>query len=191
MMELMTALGLAGQAGLNAYLVLFIVGLAARFTNLVTLPVPYDILTSTWALILVGVLLAVEIMADKVPVADSINDMVGTVVRPAAGAILSLASTREIGLDPVLAGALGLIMAGGVHALKATARPAITASTGGLGNPFVSFFEDLVAAAGAILTLLAPIVGLILILVVIVLMVGVLISVRRLLRRRKPLPGGP
>ena len=191
MMEVMTALGLAGQAGLNAYLVLLIVGLAARFTNLITLPAPYDILTSTWVLVVVGVLLAIEIMADKIPVVDSINDMVGTVVRPTAGAILSLASTREIGLDPVLAGALGLIMAGGVHALKATARPAITASTGGLGNPFISFFEDLVAAGGAILTLLAPIVGLILILVVILLMAGMVVSVRRLLRRRKSVPGSP
>ena len=182
-MDILTAVGLAAPAGLNAYLALLIVGLAARFTSLIKLGEPYNILTNTWVLLLLGVLLAVEVFADKIAVVDSINDLIGTVVRPAAGAILSLASTQQVGLDPVLAGALGLVLAGSVHGLKATSRPMITATTGGLANPFVSMIEDVLAAAGVILTLLAPIVGVILVVLLIVMMVGLAITVRRLVRR--------
>ena len=44
MLGIMTDVGLAAPAGLNAYLVLLIVGLAGRFTGLITLQAPYDIL---------------------------------------------------------------------------------------------------------------------------------------------------
>lgn len=37
-MELLTGLGLASAAGLNAYIPLLAMGLLARFTNLVNLP---------------------------------------------------------------------------------------------------------------------------------------------------------
>lgn len=162
---------------------MLIVGLAARFTSLISLQGPYNILTNTWVLLLLGVLLAVEVFADKIPGVDSINDLIGTLVRPTSGAILSLASTQGIGLDPVLAGALGLLVAGGMHGLKATSRPMLTATTGGLANPFVSMVEDLFAAAAAILTMLAPVVGLIIVLVLIVAMAGLLLTLRRLIKR--------
>jgi hypothetical protein len=125
-------------------------------------------------------------------VVDSINDIIGTVIRPAAGAILALSSTREIGLDPVLAAALGLILAGSVHGLKATARPVITTTTGGLGNPLVSMIEDILVAAGVILTLLAPVVGFLLVLVLIIGLLLLVFMVRRRLRGwRLGAPPGP
>lgn len=192
MMSIMTAIGLAAPAGLNAYLTLLIVGLAARFTGLITLQPPFDLLTNTWILLLLGLLLSVEVFADKVPAIDTINDLIGTIVRPTAGAILALASTREIGLDPVLAGALGIIFAGGVHGLKATARPVVTATTGGLGNPIISMVEDIVAAAAAILTLLAPLAGFLVVVTVVALLLAAVVALRRRLRwfgpRRNP-PG--
>jgi hypothetical protein len=180
---IMTAIGLAAPAGLNAYLVLLIVGLAARFTSLITLEPPYNMLTNTWVLIVLGALLTIEVFADKVAMVDSINDMIGTVVRPAAGAILSLASTQTVGVDPVLAAILGLVVAGSVHGLKATSRPAITATTGGVGNPIVSMVEDILAAAAAILTLLVPVVGLLLVVLFVLLMIVLLVKVRRMAGR--------
>jgi hypothetical protein len=191
MTGIMTAVGLAAPAGLNAYLTLLIVGLAARFTGLITLQPPFDILTNTWILLLLGLLLSVEVFADKVPAIDSINDMIGTVVRPTAGAILALASTREIGLDPVLAGALGIVFAGGVHGLKATARPIVTATTGGLGNPIVSMVEDIAAAAAAILTLLAPLAGFLVVVTIVALLLVAVIRLRRRLRWFGPRRGPP
>jgi hypothetical protein len=179
MTPLLTAVGLAAPAGLNAYLALFIVGLAARFTSLITLEPPYDVLASPWMLIVLGLLVGVEVFADKIPAVDTVNDLIGTVVRPVAGAVLALASTREVGLDPIVAAGLGLLLAGSVHGAKALTRPAITASTGGLGNPVVSMIEDMVAAAGVVLTLLAPLVGFILAVLLLVGMTALVLWVGR------------
>jgi hypothetical protein len=61
-------------------------------------------------------------------------------------------------VHPVLAAILGLVLAFGVHAVKATARPVVTASTGGLGNAFVSVGEDVVAAGVSIVAIIVPLV---------------------------------
>jgi hypothetical protein len=154
--HLFAAFGLASASGLNAYLPLLIVALAARFTTLITLNPPFDVLTSGWVIGALIVLLAIESIIDKIPAADTLNDVIQTFVRPAAGAILFAASTNAINLSPVIAVILGLILAFGVHATKATARPIITATTGGLGNAFVSAGEDIVATGVSLVALIVP-----------------------------------
>ncbi|MDE3088128.1 MAG: DUF4126 domain-containing protein [Chloroflexota bacterium] len=156
--HLFTAFGLASASGLNAYIPLLIVALTARFTTLITLNPPFDVLTSGWVIGALIVLLAIEIIVDKIPAADTINDIIQTFIRPTAGAILFAASTNAIGLHPVLAAILGLILAFGVHATKATARPVVTATTGGLGNAFVSVGEDVVATGVSLLAIIVPLV---------------------------------
>ena len=150
--------GLAAPAGLNAWLTLLIVGLAARFHFFnVTLKAPYDVLANTWVLVVLGVLLLIEIFVDKIPAVDSINDVIQTFIRPVAGGILFAASTGAVGgLDPWVSFALGLLAAGTVHASKAAARPVITATTAGIGNPIASFVEDIIAAGATVLALIAP-----------------------------------
>ncbi|MBI4758229.1 MAG: DUF4126 domain-containing protein, partial [Chloroflexi bacterium] len=49
-----------------------------------------------------------------------------------------------------------LLLAGSIHSVKATVRPAVTAFTGGLGNPILGFVEDVVAATVTILSILLP-----------------------------------
>jgi hypothetical protein len=143
---LILGFGLAAPAGLNAWLCLFLVGLLARFTELIVLPPPTDALTNTWVLVALGILTTVEFFADKIAAVDTVNDIINTVIRPLAGGVLFTAGAlSEWSLDPTVTFLLGMLSAGGVHAVKATARPVITASTGGLGNPVVSVAEDLVA----------------------------------------------
>ena len=72
-LALATAFGLSTSAGLNAYIPLLVVALLAKFTPLITLSEPYDALTSWWVIGVLGVLLIVEILVDKVPVADTAN----------------------------------------------------------------------------------------------------------------------
>ena len=155
--HLLTAFGLASASGLNAYIPLLIVALGARFTGLVTLNPPFDVLTSGWVIGALIVLLAIEVVVDKIPAADTLNDVIQTFIRPTAGAILFAASTNAVNVPPVIAVILGLIVAFGVHATKATARPVVTATTGGLGNAFVSVGEDVVATGVSLLALIAPI----------------------------------
>jgi hypothetical protein len=155
-----TSFGLAGSAGLNAYVPLLIVALTARFTNLITLNKPFDVLTEPIVIAILVVLLLIEILVDKIPAVDTINDAIQTFVRPAAGAILFAASSNAIGdTSPVVALVCGLILAGSVHAVKATARPVVTATTGGLANPLVSAAEDVVSATVSITAILAPLLG--------------------------------
>jgi hypothetical protein len=152
-----TAFGLSTSAGLNAYLPLLVVALLARFTNLIKLQDPWTALTNWGVIGLLVVLLVVETVADKVPAVDTINDTIQTLVRPVAGAILFAASSNVISdIHPALAMACGLLVAGGVHAAKATARPLITATTAGVANPVISTAEDTVALITSLVAILAP-----------------------------------
>ncbi len=159
LLGIFTAFGLSASAGLNAYIPLLVVSLMARFTNLITLNPPYDTLTSWWIIGLLILLSIVEFLVDKFPVVNHINDfIIQTFVRPAAGAIVFAASTDVIsGIHPVLALALGLLVAGSVHAVKSTTiRPAVTAATGGAGNIPVSLAEEATSTTVSVLSILVP-----------------------------------
>src|SRR4051794_41806894 len=62
-------------------------GLLARYTDTVTLPGGWQWLSNGWVIGILAVLLAVEVIADKIPVVDHVNDVVQTVVRPTAGGL--------------------------------------------------------------------------------------------------------
>jgi len=170
--NLITAFGLSTSAGLNAYIPLLVVSLIARYTDLVTLREPWDALTSGWVIGVLVLLLLIEIFVDKIPAVDSVNDVIQTVIRPVAGAILFAASSNVISdVHPVLALICGLLLAGGVHAVKTTTRPLVTGLTGGAGNALVSTTEDLLSAITALLAVLLPVL-LAILLILCVLIIG-------------------
>lgn len=154
-----SAFGLSASAGLNAYIPLLVVALVARYTSLIRLSEPWDILTNGWIIGLLVVLVLIEFLADKVPAINHANDLVQTIIRPAAGAIVFAASARVISdIHPVLAIAVGILMAGSVHAVKSLAvRPAVTATTGGAGNVPVSMLEDFLSTLLSVLAVVIPI----------------------------------
>jgi len=180
LLNVFTAFGLSTSAGLNAYLPLLVVALLARFTDLITLKSPWNALESWWVIGVLAVLLLIELLVDKVPAVDSINDVIQTFIRPVAGAVLFAASAGTLSeAHPVLALICGLLVAGGMHAAKATARPIITGTTGGTLNPVVSTLEDVLSLVLAILAILVPI----LLFVVLLLIILWLVRWRR--RRRE------
>lgn len=168
LLGIFSAFGLSASAGLNAYIPLLVVGVVAHyFPNLLTLSSPWNTLANPWILILLGILVIIEMLADKIPAVNHVNDLVQTVVRPAAGAIAFAASAKVVtNMSPVLALACGLLVAGSVHAVKAAAvRPMVTATTGGMANVPVSIAEDIVSTLVSILAIVIPIVmGIILVL---------------------------
>jgi hypothetical protein len=192
---LLTGIGLAAAAGLNAYIPLLIAGLLTRF-EIIDLAAPYDLLASTPALGIVAVLLAVELLADKIPAVDSLNDVAGTVMRPASGALLFAGA---LGGDAEWVQALGLIAglvtAGAVHGAKAPARPVVNVSTAGAGGPVMSVVEDITSVVLTVAAIFFPL----LVVVLIAGMVWLLVRLRRRWRRsragvgaepvRAPLPG--
>ena len=182
MIDILAAFGLSSSAGFNAYLPILITGLLARYTDLLTLAEPWNALEKPWVLLVIAVLLLIEITADKIPVVDTLNDVVQSLIRPAAGAILFAASSNTISdLNTGLALVLGLLVAGGVHTAKTVARPIITASTAGTGNVVVSAGEDVVSALAAVTAIVVPVVSAILVLLVVSVLVWFI--VRRRSRR--------
>jgi hypothetical protein len=182
LLSIFTAFGLSSAAGLNAYLPLLVVALLARFTHLITLNSPWNALESWWVIGVLAVLLVVEMLVDKVPAVDTVNDVIQTLIRPAAGAVLFAANAGTLGeVHPALALICGLLVAGGVHATKATARPLVTGATAGTLNPIVSTVEDVLSLVLTILSILVPVLALLLL----VLMVLWFVRWRRQRRRRR------
>ncbi|GGP76315.1 DUF4126 domain-containing protein [Streptosporangium pseudovulgare] len=150
MLAALTGLGLSTAAGLNAYIPLLVVGVLANLTDEVRLPNEFAWLSNGWVLAIIGVLLLAEIVLDKVPAVDSVNDMIQTVVRPASGGVVFSATEAAARLDgsawmshnPWLSWVLGIAIALAVHVMKSTARPVVNVSTAGVGAPVVSTLED-------------------------------------------------
>jgi hypothetical protein len=171
--EFIIGTSLAASAGLNAWMPLFLLGLADR------------LILALW---IVGALLVLEIIADKIPALDSVNDVVQSILRPAAGGIAFGAGSgaQTVAIDdpssfftenqwvPV---AVGIAVALVVHIVKATTRVAANAATGGLAAPVLSAAEDGASFALAAAAIIVPILAA-------VLLVGLVVAVIALIRRR-------
>jgi Domain of unknown function (DUF4126) len=191
-LEALTGAGLATSAGLNAYIPLLAVGLLGRYTSLITLPPSWHWLTNGWVIAILVVLLAIEFVADKVPVVDHANDVIQTVVRPTAGGLAFGAASGAQTVTVQDPGqffsshqwvpiALGVLISLTVHGAKATVRPVVNTSTAGFGAPVVSTIEDFSSAALSLVAILLPV----LVLVVLVAMaLGFWALIRRRRRRR-------
>lgn len=150
MFAALTGLGLSTAAGLNAYIPLLVVGVLANFTDAVKLPDGYAWLSNWGVLAIIAVLLVAEMVLDKVPVVDSVNDAIQTAVRPASGGVVFSATSAAAELEsstwmtanPWASWLLGIVVALAVHALKSASRPVINAGTAGVGAPVASTVED-------------------------------------------------
>ena len=171
-LEALTGTGLAASAGLNAYIPLLVLGLLSRFTAAVHLPHGWQWLGNGWVMSILAVLLAIEMVADKVPIVDHVNDVVQTVVRPTAGGIVfgagSSSQTATVtdpgtffGSHQWIPVAAGVLIALGVHGVKAASRPVVNATTAGFGAPVASTAEDLSSIVMSLLAVLVPILVLI------------------------------
>lgn len=166
-MELMTGFGLAGAAGLNAYIPLLSMGLLGRYTNVVHLPTEWSWLQNGWVIGIVALLLVVEIIADKIPAIDSVNDTIQTFVRPTSGGIVfgsgTAAQTAAV-TDPVefartgqwVPVAIGVVTALVVHVTKTAVRPAANVATAGVAAPVLSTIEDFTSAGLTLVAILIP-----------------------------------
>lgn len=165
MLAALTGMGLSAAAGLNAYIPFLIVALVARFTDYITLPVGYEWIESNWAIGIGAVLLAAEVVLDKVPAVDTVNDTIQTFIRPSMGGLIFAASTAASELDestwmtqnPWASVVLGVVISGLVHTGKMAARPVINVGTVGAGAPVVSTVEDGASIGLSVIALVAPV----------------------------------
>jgi uncharacterized membrane protein len=189
---LLTGTSLSAAAGLNAYIPFLLVALVARFTDYLTLPPGYEWIQSWWAIAIAAVLLAAEVVLDKVPAVDSVNDAIQTVIRPSMGALIFAATSAAAALDsstwmtqhPWVGVVVGALVSGLVHGGKMVARPVINAGTLGFGGPVVSTVEDGASAGLSIAALFFPLLALVLLVLLAALLIWMWLTVRRWRRRR-------
>ena len=158
--------GSGWAAGLNLYMVTFLLGLGGR---LEWLEVP-AVLQRTDVMIVAGILYAVEFLADKVPYLDNIWDAVHTIVRPLGAAALGYviagdSSSVTAAVGAILSGSLAL----SAHSAKATTRAAVNTSPEPFSNIFLSVAEDGLVAGLIALAIANPVITLV---VVVLLTVG-------------------
>ena len=195
MIAALTGMGLSAAAGLNAYVPFLVVAFIARFTDLITLPGGYTWIESNWAIGIGIVLLLAEVVLDKIPAVDTVNDAIQTFIRPMMGGLIFAATTAASQLDnstwmaenPWAPVALGIVVSGIVHTGKMAARPVVNVGTAGLGGPVVSTIEDGASIGLSLIAILAPV----LVVVALALLAWLLIWMTLRVRRWRASRGHP
>jgi len=151
------ALGAGWASGLNTYAAILILG-GAQLLGLVALPHDLQVLASPWVLGVVAVLFVLNFLADKIPLVDSANDALQTVVRVPAGALLAYGAAGQLSPEvAVIAGLLGGTLAAGSHIAKTGTRALINTSPEPFSNIAASITEDAAVFGGLALALSHPI----------------------------------
>lgn len=134
-------------SGVNAYLVVLVLGIAERVSDVSTVP---SVLGRWDVLAVAGFLYAMEFVADKIPYVDSSWDVVSTLIRPTAGAVIGVLLAGDAdSLDQAVSGVVGGGTALLSHLVKAGGRLAINSSPEPVTNIVASVTED-VAVLGVV-----------------------------------------
>lgn len=151
-------LGVAFAGGLNLYATVAIIGLFARLELIGGMPPTLYGLSNPIVLVTAAILYTFEFFIDKIPYADSAWDIIHTIIRPVAVAVLVFAALGEASLPIQLGGAaLASLTALAAHGVKAGLRLIMNVRPRKVRNAFVSIFEDVVAAALAAAALMYPV----------------------------------
>jgi hypothetical protein len=138
----------AWASGINPYLLVFLMGILGRLTEL-DVPVAFERVD---VLLVFGVLVVIDAIADKIMWLDSAWDVFNTAIRPVAGGVVALLiASPTVDLPSAVIAAGGGIVALITHFAKATTRLAVNASPEPASNVVVSVAED-AAIVGVVIT---------------------------------------
>lgn len=156
---LLLGLGLSASTGLNTWLPLLMMSVAAHFGLAgINLSGSFAWLGSTTAIAVLLVATFIEVLADKVPAVDHALHGVATFIRPVAAAVAMAAAFYK--LDPMVAGVLGLMIGAptalGFHSLKAATRVGSSVTTMGCANPVLSLIDDVVSFLMTLIAIFTP-----------------------------------
>jgi hypothetical protein len=177
---LAVALAASWASGFNVYATVLVLGGAQRL-GLVSLPHDLQALGSVWVLAAAALLFALNFFADKIPLVDSLNDVLHTFVRIPAGALLAFGAADSFGPETaIIAALLGGTLAAGTHVAKTGTRALINTSPEPFSNIAASLAEDGMVIGGLILALAHPITFLCLLLLFVVALLWLLPKLVRL-----------
>ncbi|HHT11797.1 MAG TPA: DUF4126 domain-containing protein [Propionibacterium sp.] len=181
-MELLPMTFASGWAsGINAYATVFILGLLGRFVGTGGVPEGFQ---RTDVLIIMGILALVEVVADKVPVVDSVWDVPSTVIRPIAGAVIgALIAGAQGDLLTIALAAVGGVTALLSHLSKAGIRLAVNTSPEPVSNVGASVAGDIGVVGVTTLAVLFPIAAAIIAAILLALMIWLALALMSKIRR--------
>jgi hypothetical protein len=190
---LAVAFAASWASGYNVYATVLVLGAAQRL-GFVALPHDLQVLGSVWVLGAAALLFVLNFFADKIPLIDSINDVLHTFVRIPAGALLAFGAADSLGPEAAtIAALLGGTLAAGTHVAKTGTRALINTSPEPFSNIAASLAEDGIVIGGLLLALAHPITFLCLLFLFLVVLLWLLpklvrlavMPFRRVVRRRQ------
>lgn len=155
---LAVSMGASWVSGINLYATVATLGLLGRFAHL-KLPGDLDVVTNWWVIGVALFLFAIEFIADKIQLVDSVWDVIHTFIRIPAGAILAATAFGDFDRRVQV---IALLLGGGLalssHGTKAAARALINASPEPVSNIVVSLSEDILAVVTVVAAVFLPVV---------------------------------
>jgi hypothetical protein len=123
-------------SGINAYLLVLLLGITDRLNDVQEIP---DVLARWDVLAAAALMFTLEFVADKIPYVDSTWDAISTAIRPTVGAVIGvLLAGDATTLDQAVRGGTALMS----HVVKAGSRLAINTSPEPISNVTASVAED-------------------------------------------------
>lgn len=150
-------LGASWVSGIRLYAAVATLGLLGRFANL-NLPGELDVVTNWWVIGVALFMFVVEFIADKIPVVDSVWDVIHTFIRIPAGAVIAATAFGDFDRSVQV---VALLVGGGLalssHGTKAATRALINTSPEPVSNVVVSLAEDVLVIVAIVLALFLPV----------------------------------
>ncbi|MBT8317024.1 MAG: DUF4126 domain-containing protein [Lutibacter sp.] len=160
--SILVGIGLAASVGFRIFVPLFALSLASYF-NIIPLNENWQWVSSSSALIILGVATIVEVIAYFIPFLDNLLDTIAVPLAAIAGTAVMVATVSE--LDPTFTWALAIIAGGGTAAAikgsTSTTRLASTTTTAGIANPVISTVETGTSIVMSFLAIFIPVIAMI------------------------------
>lgn len=178
-------IGLAASSGFRVFVPLFALS-CASFFGIIPLNETWAWVGSTPALVILGVASIVESVSYLVPYIDHLLDTIAVPLAGIAGTLVMASTLTD--MSPAMTWALAIVAGGGAAATikgtAATTRVASTATTGGLANPVVSVAETGTAIGLSALSIFAPVIAMVALVLGLILLIWLFAKVKN--RVRKP-----
>jgi hypothetical protein len=186
-MGLVVGVSLSAACGFRVFVPGLMAGIAAKAGHL-TLAPGFEWVGSDVALAMFAAATLVEVLGYLIPIVDHALDVAAVPLSGVAGTLLT-ASQISGGMSPMLCWALAFIAGGGAavatSSVMGVGRAAVTATTGGIGNPVFAVFESLGAMAAAVAAVVAPVLALFAIATGLILLFRLARRIRRRLAAKK------
>ena len=158
------AIGLSAACGFRIFVPPLSYGLLYK-AGLVQLGEGWTWIGNDFVLAILALATVVEICAFFIPWIDNLLDTLATPTSILAGTILSASSLSDFppGLQWILSLITGVSITGGFQMATVTIRGSSSLFTGGLMNPLFTIFEDLMSLVITLTMIIAPILGILLI----------------------------